>query len=169
MALRWLGVKADDKGNVVLTKDNITALGFIADNLTTESSTMALSAKQGKILNDALTVEVVDSPITWDADYVVPGSCDCILYKIGNIRIMRVAIYVKDNISSTTVLGVVAQGHRPPDDLWVVVSTSGTSPESKVLSLLDNGNLRTIKMDASTSASTMYYGEIIYTVQGEEE
>ena len=45
-----LGVKADDKGNVVLTKDDITALGFIADNLTTDSATMALSAKQGKIL-----------------------------------------------------------------------------------------------------------------------
>lgn len=54
-----LGVKPDKDGNVVLSKDDITNLGFIVDDLTSDSTDDALSAKQGKVLaNRAKRVSV---------------------------------------------------------------------------------------------------------------
>lgn len=163
-----LGIKPDDNGNVALTKESLIGLvPEIVDNLSDESSDKALSARQGKILSDAVTVEEVESPVTWDTTYVVPSSCTALLYKIGNIHILQVGVYVRNNITSTTVLGVVKQGHRPPGTMLVVVSTSGTSPVSKTLALLSNGNLRTVSMNASTGAGNMYYGEIIYVADNQ--
>jgi len=87
-----LGVKADDKGNVVLTKDDITAFGFIVNNLTSESTTDALSANQGRLL--AQRERRINMDANTSIRITAPGRCSFLLMISGGTNANSKAAYI---------------------------------------------------------------------------
>ena len=162
-----LGIKPDKDGNVQLTKESLSGLvPVVVDSLDDESADKALSAKRGKELKDAITVESVSSPVTWDNAVVSNADCVATMYAIGSLRVLHLGIYVRNDISAFTVIGTIKSGHRPSASSVNAVSTTiGTTDQiARFVQARSTGQIRMSQATASTSESTMFYATIVYTV-----
>ena len=144
-----------------LERDVVTKSEDLIDNLTTNDATKALSAKQGKVLNDTIvsnaTVSSVDNPVTWDTTGTNASSCEATMYKIGKLRMLYCTISVKSDVSSFTLMGTVSSGNRPPIDITIVGSTAGSGQVASNIQIRSNGQIRMSKATASTSSVSSYY------------
>ena len=89
----------DETGQQILTAiGNVSIMPQIIDNLTTSDATKALSAKQGKVLNDALnSFETYRlQPSDYYIDYVNGADRESLttMYKINNIIVIVSAIQI---------------------------------------------------------------------------
>ena len=105
----------------------------------------------------------VSNPITWDSTYVntATDTTTYTMYALGNIRVLRVRIYVKSALTATTIIGTIKSGNRPTHAIYMpITELNKTENDVRPIYLGTNGN---IQLYNHTKAST-YYGTIIYFV-----
>ena len=105
----------------------------------------------------------VSNPITWDSTYVntATDTTTYTMYALGNIRVLRVRIYVKSALTATTVIGTIKSGNRPTHAIYMpILELNKTDNDVRPIYLGTNGN---IQLYNHTKAST-YYGTIVYFV-----
>ena len=114
----------------------------VIDNLTSTSATDALSANQGRVLNEKMTPDEKSSGITFETAYISNGS-NLKLYKIG--RICFVTGYI--TIKSDTQVPLDTTMFTLPDDCkpiieWTIIAqrpTTSDANQARVLLFKTNG------------------------------
>lgn len=109
-------------------------------------------------------VSTVQTPVTWESSAVTKANCIATMYKMGKLRTLVLGMYVKNAISSFTVLGTISSGNRPPTDIVVLATQQGSSQVGHAVQIRPNGQIRMSKANASTNVSTMYYLVVTYMV-----
>ena len=110
----------------------------IADNLTTDDSTKCLSAKQGKVLNDKLTVEDISlTNVTWNKTI---NSNYTWFEKMGNM--VSFQIYITENISGNfTLASNLPTNVRPSKQKWFEITNSMGGNLTARLNILTDGSI----------------------------
>lgn len=110
----------------------------IVDNLTSTDATTALSAKQGKVLNDKLTVENISlTGVTWG---ITINSNYTWFKKVGNIVFFQ--IFVTGEISGQPTLATgLPTSVRPSTQVWFSGSESNGGTKNPRLVINTNGQL----------------------------
>lgn len=118
------------------------------------------STLEGYLLEDQW--EEVTSPITWDTDNVTANDSAVTMYKLGKLRILRMSISVTSAVSGWTELATIASGHRPIENITMLMNNLGGTPDVRVIQYRSNGTIRCGGANASTSDSTRYCGYVVY-------
>lgn len=137
------------------------AIVEVIDNLTSESTVAALSANQGKVLNEkinALDDEL--SPETWKALPLASGISEhnatnfpCRLKKQGKIVFVEGA--VKGIATSSGVLATLPEGYRPNRPFYYIQATSGG--KINTLKITTSGTIERVNTTNGSMATTDYH------------
>lgn len=103
---------------------------------------------------------VTSGAITWESSAVTTANCFYEIHKWGKLVELKVCIYIKNAISSFTVLGTLASDYRPPISVDGTASTMNQS--SQFIQIRTNGQIRMKYANASTGETTCYYCTFFY-------
>ena len=108
--------------------------------------------------------EAVTSPVTWDATNVTASGSNATMYKLGKLRILRLSIEVAQALSGWSELGTIASGHRPIENISMMMNNLGSTIDIRVIQFRSNGIIRCAGAAASTSDTTKYNAYVVYRI-----
>jgi hypothetical protein len=113
-----------------------------------------------------ISTEEVENAVTFDSTYVETENSTATMYAYGNVRMLKMTIRLKNNISATTVIGTVSSGNRPAIDSSgaVAMQPKASSTDMRLVQVRSNGDVRIVGGNASTASTNDYSVTITYIV-----
>lgn len=114
--------------------------------------------------SNAVTIQKgsVASPVTWDSTTSNTANCSATMYKMGKLRVLDITVNPKTCQSSWSTYGVVASGHRPVTDIYVMANVVNGSAHAQTVRLTTGGAIRMI--GSSISLNESYHTSFFYMV-----
>lgn len=135
---------------------------LVSDTLTWSkqdgSEEQKAQARENIGAQEAMTFsDITETGWTWGNAYTTGDNPTVSFLALGRFRMLRLTIAPKNTATTWAVIGTVAEGHRPPQNISTYAVESAGSPNPKHIRLKPDGSCEIFKKDVSTYSVNMMW------------